>query len=73
MRTLRIVSGGSEHGSARRPPALGVCDLRPRSVRQGGSRLAELYRAIEWDYVRLVVGSSVAVFVAVYVALGRMR
>ena len=73
MALQRIVSGGSEVGSPRRPPALGVTDLRPRSVRKGGRRLAELYHAVDWPYVGFMLAVAVTVFVAVYVAAGRGR
>ena len=35
--------------------------------------MRRFYRAIDFDYVRLVLGYSAAVFVLVYVALGRGR
>lgn len=43
--------------------------MRPLKVR---SHLTRFYRAVQWDYVRLVVGYSAGVAVLVYVALGRM-
>lgn len=75
MSAHRIEPGGNvarRRGDVR-PPALGVAVLWPRSVSQGGGRLARFYRAIEWDYARLWLGVFATVFVLVYVAKVRGR
>lgn len=61
-----------------RPPALGVCDLKPRSVRQGGGRPAEHYtwgdplpRRNDWRMWAFIVGWAVVFGVLVYFGLER--